>query len=91
MNVEQLITDLKAAGANENTLRLAMNCYELGQKEGELSATKVHAMFTGMMVESSVRAVREALAQHFEAMPSREMFGGTVAEEIREWGQHARH
>lgn len=91
MTIQELITDLKAAGANENTLRLAMNCYELGQQEGERCAAKVHAMFTGMMVESAGRAVREALAQHFEAMPSREMFGGTVAEEIREWGQHARH
>lgn len=30
MTLDELITDLKAAGANENTLRLAMNCYELG-------------------------------------------------------------
>jgi hypothetical protein len=33
MNLETLITDLKAAGANENTLRLAMNCYELGRSD----------------------------------------------------------
>lgn len=32
--LEQLMTDLKAAGANENTLRLAMNCYELGYERG---------------------------------------------------------
>jgi hypothetical protein len=33
MTLDELITDLKAAGANENTLRLAMNCYELGKAE----------------------------------------------------------
>lgn len=31
MTLEELITDLKAAGANENTLRLALNCYQLGR------------------------------------------------------------
>ena len=30
MTLAELITDLKAAGANENTVRLAMNCYRLG-------------------------------------------------------------
>ncbi len=30
MTLEELITDLKAAGANANTMQLAMNCYELG-------------------------------------------------------------
>ena len=33
MTLDELITDLKAAGANENTVRLAMNCYELGKQE----------------------------------------------------------
>jgi hypothetical protein len=33
MTLDQLITDLKAAGANENTIRLAMNCYELGRDD----------------------------------------------------------
>lgn len=31
--LNNLITDLKAAGANENTLKLAMNCYQLGREE----------------------------------------------------------
>lgn len=31
MTLKELITDLRAAGANENTIRLAMNCYELGR------------------------------------------------------------
>ena len=30
MTLQELITDLKAAGANENTMRLAMNCYVQG-------------------------------------------------------------
>jgi hypothetical protein len=30
MTLQELITDLKAAGANDNTMQLAMNCYELG-------------------------------------------------------------
>lgn len=32
-SLQELITDLKAAGANENTVRLAMNCYELGKTD----------------------------------------------------------
>lgn len=35
MTIDELITDLKAAGANENTLRLAMNCYEMGKQESD--------------------------------------------------------
>ena len=33
MTLEELIIDLRAAGLNDNTIRLAMNCYELGRKE----------------------------------------------------------
>lgn len=33
MTLETLISDLKAAGANENTIRLAMNCYEQGAED----------------------------------------------------------
>lgn len=33
MTLAELITDLKAAGANENTIKLALNCYELGKAE----------------------------------------------------------
>lgn len=33
MRLESLIIDLKAAGANQNTVRLAINCYELGREE----------------------------------------------------------
>ena len=42
MTLQELITDLKAAGANENTLRLAMNCYELGKRE-QCEANEVKA------------------------------------------------
>lgn len=41
MTLQELITDLKAAGANENTLRLAMNCYELGQKDEREECAKL--------------------------------------------------
>ena len=33
MTIEELLTDLRAAGANNNTIRLAINCYEVGRKE----------------------------------------------------------
>lgn len=35
MTLAELITDLKAAGANENTIKLALNCYELGKAEAQ--------------------------------------------------------
>lgn len=45
MTLQELITDLKASGANENTLRLAMNCYELGQKDEQARCCKIiHGM-----------------------------------------------
>mgnify|MGYP003341978856 FL=1 len=33
MTLEELLMDLRAAGANNNTIRLAINCYEIGRKE----------------------------------------------------------
>lgn len=41
MTLQELITDLKAAGANDNTLHLALNCYELGQKDEREACAKV--------------------------------------------------
>jgi hypothetical protein len=35
MTLQELITDLKAAGANDNTLHLALNCYELGKADAQ--------------------------------------------------------
>jgi hypothetical protein len=33
MTLQELIIDLKAAGANDNTVKLAMNCYQIGRME----------------------------------------------------------
>ena len=41
MTLAELITDLKASGANDNTLRLAMNCYALGTAEEREACAKV--------------------------------------------------
>lgn len=40
MTLLELITDLKAAGANENTIKLAMNCYEIGVEKGRETLRK---------------------------------------------------
>ena len=57
MTLQELITDLKAAGANENTLRLAINCYELGQKDMREACAKVaDKWFDGWPFPSSVIA-----------------------------------
>jgi len=60
MTLEKLIVDLKAAGANENTIILAMNCYELGQKEGEKSAAMTHKLFCDLAISAAVRTERKA-------------------------------
>lgn len=39
MTLAELITDLKAAGANENTIKLALNCYELGKEHMSMQWT----------------------------------------------------
>jgi hypothetical protein len=49
MTLTELITDLKAAGANENTLRLALNCYELGVK----NATKLYSIGVDMTTDGA--------------------------------------
>lgn len=41
MTLQELIIDLKAAGANDNTLHLALNCYELGQRDEREACAKV--------------------------------------------------
>jgi hypothetical protein len=43
MTLEELITDLKAAGANENIIKLAMNCYELGYLDGWIDAREAQS------------------------------------------------
>lgn len=51
MTLQELITDLKAAGANDNTMQLAMNCYELGQRDER---------------EACEAALREAMKRSYE-------------------------
>jgi hypothetical protein len=61
MTLQELITDLKAAGANENTLQLAMNCYELGLKNSR-NATWTQEHWTEY--EHDIAAIeREACAK----------------------------
>ena len=56
-----------------------------------LDATSTPDLFGVKQIEAFAKLVaakeREALANHFDAMPSREMFGGTVADEIRARGE----
>lgn len=56
MTLQELITDLKAAGANENTVRLAMNCYQIGRME-------VVYAHTSEVVQTAIAMEREACAQ----------------------------
>lgn len=49
MTLAELMTDLKAAGANDNTLRLALNCYELGVQ----NATKFFSIGVDMTTEGA--------------------------------------
>lgn len=64
MTLQELITDLKAAGCNDNTLRLAMNCYELGQADENEACAK--------LVEDCHWPTRHA------GMGSRQFFAGTI-------------
>lgn len=64
MTLQELITDLKAAGANENTMQLAMNCYELGLANARNSTwTQTH----WTEYEHSIAAAeREACAKYLD-------------------------
>ena len=68
MNLEELITDLKAAGASENTIKLAMNCYDLGKKE-------ILYMPPYPMAQEAVDSFQKRLADEIDKMP----FGDTAA------------
>jgi hypothetical protein len=57
MTLQELITDLKAAGANDNTLRLALTCYELGKGHG------VDAEWVSRRTKHAVEQEREACAK----------------------------
>lgn len=43
--------------------------------------------FAKQVAAAAASKEREALANYFDTMPGLEMFGSTVADEIREWGQ----
>lgn len=83
MTLQELITDLKAAGANENTIKLAMNCYELGQQDARNTAwTQTH----WTEYEHSIAAAeREACAKVCEQ--SDRYRGDHFAAKIRARGQ----
>lgn len=73
MTLQELITDLKAAGANENTVRLAMNCYELGAKE--MRDEIVYTWLPAQTVQTAVDDELHRLADEIAKMP----FGDTAA------------
>lgn len=57
MTLQELITDLKAAGANENTIQLARNCYDLGRDEATESANRSWTLMCKKMVEAEREAI----------------------------------
>ena len=71
MTLDELITDLKAAGANENTIRLAMNCYNLGYEDGNKAA--MNASWSRKhwteYEHDLVKAERNRLADELQKMP----------------------
>lgn len=87
MTLQELITDLKAAGANENTIRLALNCYELGKQDARATTwTQTH----WTEYEHAIAAAeREACAKHAADFLTRgrSPLGRAVAEAIRARGQ----
>ena len=60
MTLEELLTDLRAAGANENTIRLAMNCYELGRVNEREACVKEcdNASHLGIAAQHCAEAIR---------------------------------
>jgi hypoxanthine phosphoribosyltransferase len=87
MTLQELITDLKAAGANDNTLHLALNCYELGKADANEAANRSWTMMCKKMVEDE----REACAKECEHTAQRmgsEWMAQHCAAAIRARGQH---
>lgn len=71
MTLQEIITDLKTAGANDNTLRLAMNCYLMG----EVNEREACAMLAvGAKIDfappniDAVTAYNEALDRYAESI-----------------------
>lgn len=57
MTLQELITDLKAAGANENTMQLAMNCYELGLANAQRKMLTVDCIGLALELEAQAKRV----------------------------------
>lgn len=60
MTLDELITDLNAAGANENTIRLAMNCYALGvvrEREACAKLADSHAESIGTVEDDMAKFI----------------------------------
>lgn len=83
MTLGELITDLKAAGANENTIRLAMNCYQLGREEVVYAGSNE-------FVQMAIETEREACAKVCETRlgpTATDFYGNVYAQAIRARGQ----
>jgi len=86
MTLQELITDLKAAGANENTVRLAMNCYELGQQDARNMAwTQAHWTEYEHSIAAAEREACAKVADQYH-IPMCETFADMIAAEIRQRG-----
>lgn len=78
MTLEELIADLKAAGANENTMQLAINCYELGLK----NATEVERSACAKVAEDELGNTSALLS-----MPPKSAAAWNIMQAIRARGQ----
>jgi len=86
MTLQELITDLKAAGANENTVQLAMNCCELGQRDARNMAW-TQAYWTEY--EHSIAAAeREACAKVCEDLDAHRQVATWYSQAIRARGEN---
>jgi hypothetical protein len=61
MKLEELITDMKAAGCNDNTMQLARNFYLCGQKDEREACARFFDLndtniFWGSQVATHIRA-----------------------------------
>ena len=87
MKLAELVTDLKAAGANENTVRLAMNCYELGETTEREACAKLCDTY-----EENASKRHDAMANDRNKAPvlymlGKEVAAGNLACHIRRRGQ----
>lgn len=60
MNLDQLIAQLKDAGANENTLTLAKTCYEMGHAN---AGSKMVEMMKKSFIDGYTQALNERDAE----------------------------